>query len=402
MPVEFRVAEANPGQDVLVTASWILDGLPFESSARFEADANGIVAPGDQPSLGGTYQGVEPFGLWWSAPSERESDHSNLEPIVVTLRATLDGEQIKGTIVRLRVDPAVRISAVTDDGMVGSYFRPSGEGPFPAMLVVGGSAGGFFGVDAKAALLASRGIASLALAYFGLPGLPDGLTEIPLEYFATALGWLAARPELKGRVGVMGQSRGGELALLLGASFREVGAVVAQAPSSVVWGSFGPGSGPEVAAWTLKGNAIPWLPEVEEAAWAEVEKTRPLVCTPATVAELSNVVAREEAAIEIEHATCPILMISGKDDALWPSTMMAEQVEERARSRGFIHRLVHLSYPEAGHFCAIPPGLPSPLVLTHPVDHELIAFGGSHRGNAAAQADSWSRTLVFLHEVLAQ
>jgi dienelactone hydrolase len=268
-------------------------------------------------------------------------------------------------------------------------------------MVFGGSGGGFFGADTTAALLASRGIASLAVAYFGLPGLPAGLVEVPLEYFATGLRWLAARPEVEGRVAVMGQSRGGELALLLGATFPQVGAVVAQAPSGVVWGSFGPGSGPEVAAWTFAGRAVPWLPSVDGTAWAEVEKSRPFVCTPGFLADLSDVDAARRAEIEIERATCPILMISGEDDALWPSTTMAEQVEKRAHAHGFVHRLVHLRYPEAGHFCATPPGLPSPLVMSHPVDHELVALGGSQQGNAAAQASSWSETLEFLHDVLA-
>lgn len=400
-PIEFRITEVTPGQEVVVLASWELGGIPCESSGHFAADADGVVAPREQPNLDGTYQGVEPFGLWWSARFEGELGPPTLDPIIVTLTATTNGEHVEATIIRLPVDPEVLISSVTDDGIVGMYFRPVGERTFPAVLVVGGSGGGFSGVDTTAALLASRGIASLAIAYFGLPGLPTGLVEVPLEYFATCLRWLAARPEVEGRVAVMGRSRGGELALLLGATFPQVGAVVAQAPSGVVWDSFGPGSGPEVASWTYAGRAVPWLPSGDGPVWAEVDKSRPLVCTPGYLADLSDVNAAQRAEIEIERATCPILMISGEDDALWPSTMMAEQVEERAHAHGFVHRLVHLRYPDAGHFCATPPGLPSPLVMAHPVDHELIALGGSREGNAAAQANSWSETLVFLHDVLA-
>jgi hypothetical protein len=129
--------------------------------------------------------------------------------------------------------------------------------------------------------------------------------------------------------------------------------------------------------------------------------TRPLVCTPGFLAELSNLEAVQKAEIEIERSTCPILMISGEDDALWPSTTMAEQVELRAHAHGFVHRLVHLRHQEAGHFCATPPGLPSPLIQAHPIDHELVALGGSPQGNAAAQANSWSETQEFLHDVLA-
>ncbi|HVB71908.1 MAG TPA: acyl-CoA thioester hydrolase/BAAT C-terminal domain-containing protein [Acidimicrobiales bacterium] len=290
---------------------------------------------------------------------------------------------------------------MSEGGLVGMYFRPEGEGSHPAVMVVGGSGGGFNGADVPAGLLASRGFATLALAYFGLPGLPNGLVDVPLEYFASGLRWLQARPEVTGRVGVLGQSRGGELALLLGATFPQIGAVVARVPSGVVWGGFGPGAGPESAAWTLDGRAVPWLPTNDDSPeWAEVYKSSPLVCTPGALADLSHVEAARKAEIKIERASCPIMMISGEDDALWPSTTLAELAEKRAHAHGFVHRLIHLRYPDAGHFCATAPGLPSPLVVSHPVDHELIALGGSLQGNAAAQADSWPRTLDFLHDVL--
>lgn len=238
--------------------------------------------------------------------------------------ASTEAETVEATIIRRPIAPDVVVEAVDDDGLVGLYFRPPGDAAFPAALVVGGSGGGFLGADTTAALLASRGIASLALAYLGLPGLPPGLAEVPLEYFATALRWLATRPEVEGKAAVVGHSRGGELALLLGVAFTEVGAVVARAPSSVVWGSFGPGSGPEVPAWTLAGRPVDRMTSSDDAAWAEVNKTSPLVCTPGFLADLRNAEAVSDAAIHVERASCPILLISGKTTPCgrprrWPS-----------------------------------------------------------------------------------
>jgi dienelactone hydrolase len=399
-PVGFCVNDVGPGAAVLVSARWVLGGTPCESSGHFTADVEGVVSPCAQPSLDGTYRGVEPFGMWWSARIDGELGSPNLDPIVVTLTASRGQEKVEETIVRRRIALGVVVEAVSDDGLVGMYFRPPGNNVFPAAVVVGGSGGGFIGADTTAALLASRGIASLALAYFGLPGLPPGLAEVPLEYFARALRWLAARPEVEGHPAVMGQSRGAELALLLGTTFSDAGAVVAQAPSSVVWGSFGPGSGPEVPAWTLEGRPVAWMTSNDVAAWAEVDRTSPIVSTPGFLAELRKAEAVSVAQIRIERASCPILMISGEEDAMWPSTLMAEQVERRASAHGFGSRLLHLRYSDAGHRCASTPGLPSPLTMLHPVDNELVAFGGSARGNAAAQADSWSKTIGFLRDVL--
>ena len=399
-PVGFSVSDVTPGAVVVVSARWELGGTQCESSGQFTADPKGIVSPRTQPSFDGTYRGVEPLGLWWSAQFDGELGSASLDPITVRLTASTDVETVEETIVRRRIAPDVVVEEVRDAGLIGMYLRPPVDAGLPAAVVVGGSGGGLFGADTTAALLASRGIASLALAYFGLPGLPPGLAEVPLEYFATAIRWLAMRSEVDGRPGVIGASRGGELALLLGATFTEVGAVVALSPSSVVWGSFGPGSGPEVPAWTLEGRPVPWMTESNEAAWAEVNKTSPIVSTPGFLAELQNTEAVRVAQIPIERATCPILLISGEDDAMWPSSLMAEQVESRAAAHGFDSRLLHLRYSDAGHRCASTPGLPSPLIMSHPVDHELVAFGGTASGNAAAQTDSWSKTVEFLRAAL--
>jgi pimeloyl-ACP methyl ester carboxylesterase len=105
-----------------------------------------------------------------------------------------------------------------------------------------------------ASLLAAHGYPSLALAYFKAPGLPQSLNAIRLEYFTNALAVLRAQPGVDpGHVLVMGHSRGGEAALLLGAYFpRLVNAgVVAGVPSSVV----NPGL-PDTtqSPWTLRGR----------------------------------------------------------------------------------------------------------------------------------------------------
>ena len=105
------------------------------------------------------------------------------------------------------------------DGLVGVLFTPRVRTRRPAVLVFGGSEGGNGMIDA-AAVLAAHGYPTLALAYFGDPGLPSQLVNVPLEYFARAVRVLRRVPEVDpARIAVMGASRGGELALLLAATF---------------------------------------------------------------------------------------------------------------------------------------------------------------------------------------
>ncbi len=84
--------------------------------------------------------------------------------------------------------------------------------------------------EPDAVLLASHGYAVLALASFSMDGVPTEPVDIPLKYLAAAIDWLRAQAGVRGdRLGVIGGSPGGELALLLGAAFPAVTAVVSYA-----------------------------------------------------------------------------------------------------------------------------------------------------------------------------
>ncbi len=101
-----------------------------------------------------------------------------------------------------------------------------------------------------AANLASRGHAALALHYFGGPGLPNRLVGVPLEYVDRAIDFLLQRSGAT-RLAVMGTSKGGELALLMGSRTGRIAGVVAIVPSSHVWQAVGgAGMPPRTSSWS--------------------------------------------------------------------------------------------------------------------------------------------------------
>jgi Acyl-CoA thioester hydrolase/BAAT N-terminal region len=193
LPPEARTTLAATAKDT--------DGSTWSATAQFKATSAGEVSLG-QPSLGGSYTGVNPMGLFTlMAPPPGSAPDWFLYPEAgydVTLQATVGGRVVAEASVRRQVPSAVgvveRRLRPTKDGIYGNLYLPRNTaGKHPAVLVFGGSGGGLT-TSSAAALLAAHGYPSLALAYFKAPGLPQSLHNLPLEYFTSALKLLRAQP----------------------------------------------------------------------------------------------------------------------------------------------------------------------------------------------------------------
>jgi dienelactone hydrolase len=408
-PVGFSVVCCTPGEDVVVNAIWSIGDVKVESEAHFVVPANGTVEPATQLSLRGTYTGVEPYGLWWSIGSDHLPEEADpFAPWTVTVTASGQDWESTGSLLRRKVDRTVQRVQVRSGRLRGVAFLPSGDGPFPSVLVFsgsGGGLGGLGGVQSSAALLASHGFAALALAYFSYDDLPSDLVDIPLEYFHEGIEWLKLNgPALGGRVAVVGASRGGELALLLGAIYpKDVAAIVAKVPSGVVWGGLSKEPREGSVAWTLEGRPVVPLPGARTDPADLPKREGAIVLTPSFEALISAASPEELAAAEVpvERVGGPVLLLSGDDDAMWPSVALSEIAVRRASAKGAEHPFRHLHYPDAGHTFATPAGLPVARSAVHPLAGKLYAYGGSLVGNAHASTSSWEEILVFLHTSLA-
>jgi dienelactone hydrolase len=113
---------------------------------------------------------------------------------------------------------------------------------------------------------------------------------------------------------------------------------------------------------------------------------------------LENRGAVEAAAIAVERIRGPVLLLSGEDDRLWPSPILAEIAA--ARLAAHKRPVTHLRYSGAGHMIG-PVGLPGTAnTILHPLRGLSMALGGTPAGNAAAADDSWPRVLQFLQTSL--
>lgn len=154
-------------------------------------------------------------------------------------------------------------------------------------------------------------------------------------------------------------------------------------------------------AWTFRGAALPFMSTGDSGMGPTNQDNDPVDLTPWFELALEDQKAVEAAEIPIERINGPVLFVSGLADTMWPSTRMTEIAERRATSHGFAHHLLHLRYPYAGHIGAGVPGTPVLTEVRHPMVGQLLSFGGTRAGSAAARADSWPRVLDFLNGALA-
>lgn len=278
---------------------------------------------------------------------------------------------------------------VNQPGLVGNFYPGTGEGKRPAVLVLGGSEGGLGGAsNRQALLLAEQGFATLAIGYYRLPSQPEKLEDVPLETVTRALDWLKEQRAVDpAHLAIMGTSKGAEAALLVASRRPDVGAVVAAAPSHVVWQGFDWNFMPvESSSWSAGGKPVPFLPLTPGGFSSDVY-------TPA----LAKLPQHPEALIPVERIAGPVLLLCGEQDSLWPSCTMARAVKTRRDSSGAGLETSLLAYENAGHF-----GVGPPLAEGKEAPSMLTVFGGTEQGNIASRKDGWSRTIAFLEAALTE
>ena len=389
------------------------DSGRWTSSATFVSDRSGRIDLTRMAPIAGSYAGIDAMGLFWSA--QRDSSGSQLtssqtptlNPVAEQweLRAELGGETVAtDTVWRRAAEPEVAVTLVRDHGLVGTFYRAPGGVRGPAVLTLAGASGGLLSASEHPGGLASRGFSVLSLAYFATEGLPAQLSRIRLEYFKAAIDWLRSQPSVDpNRIGVVGISRGGEVALLLAATYPQIKAVVAYVPSHVVWAGCCDSVAQAGAPWTYRGRPIPHMPPAPEIRRAINALRRDLGVrrTPLFQRRLEDTVAVTQAAIPVERINGPVLLISGQDDQVWPSSFMAEQIMARLRRHGFKHAHRHLAYSGAGHSIDRP--YSSTMHINnerHPITKRLFDSGGTPSCTAWAREDSWSKLLEFLEKYL--
>ncbi|QBR02755.1 palmitoyl-CoA hydrolase [Paraburkholderia pallida] len=386
-------------------------GALWHADATFVADADGVVDLSRDAPVSGSYASVSALGLVWSqTPVDGRSRDvfpaPVTAPLVTALTASVGDASVSARFTQRLAAEGVTRREIREQGLVGTLYLPPGAGPHPAVMVLNGSGGGLN--EPRAALYASRGYAAFALGYFKAPGLPDYISNTPLDYFERGLHWLrdTVRPA-HDFVALSGQSRGGELVLLLGATFPElVSAVIGYVPSALVHSAQNaadPATGREGPTWLLNGKPLPHIWENNRtASWAPYDEgPPPHRHARAMLTALDDPDAVERARIRVERIRGPVMLLSAGDDGSWPSSRYSRMVAERLAAHGHPHPVEHLDFEHAGHAIVFPYVPTTQLVYAHPVSGRVSTGGGEPAANARADEQSWAAVQAFLARAVA-
>ena len=217
----------------------------------------------------------------------------------------------------------------------------------PLIVAFGGGGGGNEWtrdyLKEKRDRLNNRGYAVLAIGYFKSNGTPQNLDRISLDAISDTIMNIAKNPKIDAsKIALIGGSKGGELVLNLASRFSHFNAVIAMSTANVsfpaiTWSA-------NTSSWSYNNNEVPYVPAplktISPALKGDLFSAHSIM--------LEDEKAVNEAEIHVENINGPILIMSGKNDDQWPSTLMSNRIVDRLKENNFKHYYKH-AILDGGH-----------------------------------------------------
>ena len=380
----------------------------FLSHAFYESDIDGTIDVSTMASQGGTYDGVEAMGIFWSMvlakdvtpldvfdPDYNKVIFMKLDPTVpmsVTISVHKGFQKIQSltdqlthdhlltqlTIQRQCLKKGCKRISIREGRLRGTLFVPdTTQGQVPAILDLYGAPGGLR--ETRAAVLASHGYVTLALAFFNHDNLPKRLI-IDLDYFNEAIQYLNALPSVqKDCIGVIGRCIGGTIALHMALDSPQIKAVVnlnggcyLQLSDSVI----------------RRGQPVYHFSDFSKIVYTE----EGFVFSAAYPAS-------KEHCIPIEQTVgCHFLLVYGSNDSMTEEEH-GRVLLERMTSAGLANMCSLLVYPGTGHMME-PPYTPPLRTTWNRYFKTAFLWGGQRKPHAHAQEASWREIINFFEKHL--
>ena len=400
-PVHIAVDGLKP--DALVTlrlATTDAEGHEWRSQATYHADLQGALKLSSAAPLKGSYRGVRPMGLFWSmrprkgkkyeyampapVPSKQHGASSASYELTVVEHGRVIAQE---TLVRRYVAPDVAVRRIRRPGFYADLYYPrayaAGKQTYPAVIALGGAEGGIGAADQFGAWLSSHGFVVLSLAWYRYGTLPRNMVHVPVKTLSAGLDYLAKQPFVDARrIGVIGGSWGGILALLAASHMPRIHAVVSWMGGPVV----GPGLERGVPPAGYKSvDKSPFLYHGKPVGFSTYASIMNFMKT-------GNWSVIDSGFIPVWKINGHVLFVTGGDDKLEDSAIQATWAMQQLRAHHKAQGDRILFYRNAGHL--IWPGYTP--TTTDADFSKYIPVGGTPRGDAKADAAAGPAVLHFL------
>ena len=207
----------------------------------------------------------------------------------------------------------------------------------PAVIIVSGSEGRIEKAQNIAQLLSSRGYICLAIAYFGLEGLPHNLERIPIECLEEAKDFLYHHPQVDNtKIGIYGRSKGAELVLAGQSILEDVQCLVLNSPSNVIFEG-------------IKGKL-----NSHSSSWTYLQKELPYQKFQLGNYFLNKFFGKHisedsRAQIDMSKIASPLLLLGSDVDEIWDASSAIDDIISHYKGKSILFKKYH----ETGHMLTV-------------------------------------------------
>lgn len=245
------------------------------------------------------------------------------------------------------------------DGFYGVYWKCK-EPSDCALIVMLGDDPENFMVKACVKWVLERGVNAMSIA----PAACEcGYHNFPLERIEAAILWLQGHGVHK--IGIVGASTTGTLALTAASYFSEITLTIALTPSDFMWQGFMKGKKDGCKEWPIEGEALvsyhggplPYMPfayqhpQYWQCVASESRRTGDMVNSRKLFDDSERAYPVTEAEIiKIEKICGKLLLIGAKDDVLWNTAKYIRRMEKRLTEKPHDCDMEAIVYEHGTHF----------------------------------------------------
>lgn len=239
-------------------------------------------------------------------------------------------------------------ATVEENGFEGLLFTGNGSRE-KVVIVMSGSNGGMKLTEQCARFYDRNGIAALAVALFATKETQPCLDRVPVEYVENAIHWLRKLGYAK--IGIDAMSKGSELALVCASMFADISCVIARVPSHFVSeGLSGAGKNKtpsHTSCWSYKGEELPYAPY--RIRTFDIPGLFMKYGELHIISYNADKDILPESIIPVENIKAPVLLLSSRNDTVWPSYDSAVYIENRLNESGFAYVHKHIDFEHMSH-----------------------------------------------------